>query len=1368
MKLRKSKNGELTHVVSVAVLKDGKLLMGLRGDTGKWNLPGGHVEGDEALVDAAKRELLEETGLKASGGVYRVGWCEVRPGLRVHTFFCETEGEPDASADPDEEMVAFKWVTTSKFPKAILNNLYNKKDVSLQFLGIQEESCELIWDEDGMGDREGAREIRGLLKSEEVDLEKGAMSRLAPGFDPGKIDPADRRNLANWQEGAVPEARDALPAMDANARMRALHHLSAKTQVRKDANGQREFLLHRGMGADEISRAKSPTGDYCNHDKVTSWTPKKNTARLFAMNYGDDDKYKNVISAWVHEKFIRTIPVQLGSHQVGRARNELRPEHEVVVEPYHDSEIAVNDPAAENKKEIDNRINVRAANAPVRKAEEDLVKYEQEVGDWLEKMARVGTGATPPDEPKPKEGKVEHVDPASEAQPKLHPTETPEFKNWFGQSKAVHPETQKPLKVFHGTTHDFNAFSNVKGNPENYFGRAHYFTDSTEDVGANYASETGPDLTNRIASETERLENDDPDLEPEEHEQTARSRLVGPAPRTIPAYLKMENPVVLHPKMGKGTWFEQNEEVDDDGEPTGNVTGNAGPLIESIRRTSAQYGLDGDEILGHLMENAPFYDGVSADYIDHALRNNESLMDLQDEEGNNAHNEFLRDIWRNAGHDGIIMNASRFGNMKGTQGTNHYIVFEPHQIKSAIGNSGAFDPQDPDFIKEEMSALEKMARPGPKFPGLGLPDDRRETPIVTNPRQLEVKNRAIINNVMRGSLYNPVKPNATPLNHPEGDSAEHTEEVWDDVKTNNRGAQDMVRRGALQAPTSNGAASVTGQMASYAKGTKLRPPQGNLGDVAQRHPTAPGATQLHEDLHLMMNRVQGKYGMEGRRNLVSNLLNDLKLHLPKAHNTLKDFIKVRYPSAIGDSIFGGEEHLSTMLNYLNNPGEREAFHLHMGHDDDVVREFGNQMKQAYAHVTARSKNVDPTWVLNPSHKSKLDWDREIKDENLNKSEDLIKVEDNLEDEHSYLAMIGFNPLVHASFAAARFLVSGKPLTLSEARQALYDQDNDYVDAALQAYHLPLTDESRASIKSAMQLADFQHEPSEQAIPKGNQIEGTGPDSKMAAEVVERMFKAGEVRAAHLNGKHSKHSLIAKDSENHTLYLLKPGSGGQSPASGANQDKASQSRRESAFSRIAEVWGLGSTVPRADNVTVDGLEYAVIEMVPFNWTNLEKKANGNTGLVQKVLSPYRDRGILHKWAVLDMVLGNADRHGQNLLIDPDNKQVALIDHGSAFAGDQFNPAYDRNSFVPYYLRAWSHGKFNSLTAAQKLKQMPMANPGVKEELSDWLNNIHADRLESILHRFGIDPRACLARLAKLKTLAVEHSVDEAVCLMWVSK
>src|SRR3989344_5129174 len=59
--------------INVFVIKDGKLLLGKRKGSsgeGQWGLPGGHLESGEGMVDAARRELQEETGLQATEFIF--------------------------------------------------------------------------------------------------------------------------------------------------------------------------------------------------------------------------------------------------------------------------------------------------------------------------------------------------------------------------------------------------------------------------------------------------------------------------------------------------------------------------------------------------------------------------------------------------------------------------------------------------------------------------------------------------------------------------------------------------------------------------------------------------------------------------------------------------------------------------------------------------------------------------------------------------------------------------------------------------------------------------------------------------------------------------------------------------------------------------------------------------------------------------------------------------------------------------------------------------------------------------------------------------------------------------------------------------
>mgnify|MGYP001581330824 CR=1 FL=1 len=298
----------------------------------------------------------------------------------------------------------------------------------------------------------------------------------------------------------------------------------------------------------------------------------------------------------------------------------------------------------------------------------------------------------------------------------LDQTQNPSFQEWFGGSKATDPGG-KPLKVFHGSTHAFSSFGSHKGNPDNWYGRAHYFTNSPIDASQNYAR-VGPDLKNRLETERDRSSYSD---EPEDFK-AIKQRLVGHNRNVTPVYLSMKNPVVVQPKGG--TRFSIEQEFDEQGDPVGEEKGNGMDVYHAIHRLAPAYGVDADHVWGEVSGDASFYDGVTAHEIEQKLRGSDHLLEARDPaSGEIATNEFIRDLWRELGHDGVIMDANAqfgkrpvkagFGQKFMTQGmtgvkpgTKHYIVFEPHQIKSIFNRT--FDPKDPAFGKSEGMAFDLL------------------------------------------------------------------------------------------------------------------------------------------------------------------------------------------------------------------------------------------------------------------------------------------------------------------------------------------------------------------------------------------------------------------------------------------------------------------------------------------------------------------------------------------------------------------------------------------------------------------------------------------------------------------------------------
>jgi 8-oxo-dGTP diphosphatase len=114
--------------VGVMVLRDGKVLLGKRngdpakassklGGAGTWTMPGGKVDYGETLEAAAKREVLEETGLHV--GSLRMVSVSDDIGDMGHFvtigFLCEDfDGEPEAK-EP-ETINPWNWFALDDLP----------------------------------------------------------------------------------------------------------------------------------------------------------------------------------------------------------------------------------------------------------------------------------------------------------------------------------------------------------------------------------------------------------------------------------------------------------------------------------------------------------------------------------------------------------------------------------------------------------------------------------------------------------------------------------------------------------------------------------------------------------------------------------------------------------------------------------------------------------------------------------------------------------------------------------------------------------------------------------------------------------------------------------------------------------------------------------------------------------------------------------------------------------------------------------------------------------------------------------------------------------------------------------------------------
>ncbi len=386
---------------------------------------------------------------------------------------------------------------------------------------------------------------------------------------------------------------------------------------------------------------------------------------------------------------------------------------------------------------------------------------------------------------------------------------------------------------------------------------------------------------------------------------------------------------------------------------------------------------------------------------------------------------------------------------------------------------------------------------------------------------------------------------------------------------------------------------------------------------------------------------------------------------------------------------------------------------------------------------------------------------------LNKSEP-----DNLGESSQILQyMLGFKPQFSPAFKAAQFLAGGTEVSFEKVRRAFWEREDDIVAAALTAYGFDVTEANRASLEAVRPMIPMEKSAPDQ-VEAPSSVTSATPEGKDVAEAVTRAFKDNFVLPVKLGGKHSNGSMVALDDETGVKILLKPNSGGLSPAAGAAQDPSSPSARESAFYYVAKLWGLFHSVPRAELLMIDGKPVAALHVVPWDHAPLERLRTTDTALPRRILGKFLQEGVLHQWAFLDAVCGNPDRHGGNILVKPDGdganvNQVQLIDHGSAFAGAEFDPANDGNSFVPYYLRTWAPRDFSALEPEARLSYLPRVDKKTAERLGDWIAGLSSVELESTLARFGVDPKACVTRLRQLQEAVRSEPADKAINAFWVT-
>ena len=208
--------------------------------------------------------------------------------------------------------------------------------------------------------------------------------------------------------------------------------------------------------------------------------------------------------------------------------------------------------------------------------------------------------------------------------------DTPEFRNWFGDSKVVDAEG-KPLVVYHGTTADVNAF----------------------DLAYSGSDGVGYSVPAIFATTDKSLASD--------YSVNKFNRNIADAMRAMQKF-KNEHP----------------GEYGDEYEKHYQAVKNAFKTVENGRET----GIGANVIPLHMSLRNPLV--VEA--------NGKRFMEVMPDSIAKAHAD---------GHDGLIVRGViDHASPASEHPADVYIAFHPEQIKSAIGNRGTFNPNDPNILHQ--------------------------------------------------------------------------------------------------------------------------------------------------------------------------------------------------------------------------------------------------------------------------------------------------------------------------------------------------------------------------------------------------------------------------------------------------------------------------------------------------------------------------------------------------------------------------------------------------------------------------------------------------------------------------------------------
>lgn len=130
-------------------------------------------------------------------------------------------------------------------------------------------------------------------------------------------------------------------------------------------------------------------------------------------------------------------------------------------------------------------------------------------------------------------------------------------------------------------------------------------------------------------------------------------------------------------------------------------------------------------------------------------------------------------------------------------------------------------------------------------------------------------------------------------------------------------------------------------------------------------PTYVNATQLHEDHHLMMNRLQETHGlsMDQRKAVSNNMWNFLMHSTPDSHLVNK-MTEAMHTQAKSDA----EEKHATLISFLNSPSNRKHYGKIAGSSLENTARTAKKMYNNFRNLASNMNYLHMhDWMNNPEH-----------------------------------------------------------------------------------------------------------------------------------------------------------------------------------------------------------------------------------------------------------------------------------------------------------------------------------------------------------------------------------------------------------------